>query len=125
MDWNSLTFSGEEGDCNTLSTCTPCSTNTVNIVFRIVWVVIVQHMSNVPDIFNERVSNLQQQVKTNGPLFSRVMLQEVALSKRLDQIHLIQVHGTVANPGPGVTLEMQLEQCQESRLLHSTREGTT
>lgn len=46
-----LTISSKEGDGSSICTGTTSSTNTMNIILRIVRVVIVEHMSNVADIF--------------------------------------------------------------------------
>lgn len=46
-----LTFSCEEGDGSAVATSSSCSTNSVNIVLRIVRVVIIEDMCNVSDIF--------------------------------------------------------------------------
>lgn len=48
---NQLTVSGEESDCGTGSAGTSSTTNTVDVVLRVVGVVIVQHMSNIAHIF--------------------------------------------------------------------------
>ena len=45
-----LTVSSKESDGGALTTGTSRTTDTVNIVFRIVWVIIVEHMSNVLDV---------------------------------------------------------------------------
>lgn len=49
------TLSSEEGDGGTLGTGTTSSTNTVDIVLRVVGVVVVQHMSDVANIFFTKV----------------------------------------------------------------------
>jgi hypothetical protein len=46
-----LTLSSEEGDSGTFGAGTTCTTNAVNIILRVVGIVIVQHMSNISDIF--------------------------------------------------------------------------
>lgn len=46
-----LTVSGEESDGSPIGTSTASSTNTMNVIFRVVGVVIVQHMSDVANIF--------------------------------------------------------------------------
>jgi hypothetical protein len=48
-----LTVSGEEGNGSTLGTGTSSTTNTVDIVLRVVGVIIVEHMSDVANIFSE------------------------------------------------------------------------
>lgn len=51
-----LTVGGEKGDCGTQSSCSTCSSNTVDIIFRVVGIVIVDHMSNVSHIFKYRLA---------------------------------------------------------------------
>jgi hypothetical protein len=46
-----LTICGEEGNGGANSSCTTGPANTVNIVLRIVWIVIVDHMRNIANIF--------------------------------------------------------------------------
>lgn len=46
-----LTVSGEERNGGTVGTSTTSTTNSVNVILRVVGVVIVQHMSDVTDIF--------------------------------------------------------------------------
>lgn len=45
------TLSSEEGNGGTLGTGTTSTTNTVDIVLRVVGVVVVQHVSDVTNIF--------------------------------------------------------------------------
>jgi hypothetical protein len=45
------TVSGKEGDGSSLLPSTTCTTNTMDIILRIVRVVIVEHMGNVSNIF--------------------------------------------------------------------------
>lgn len=47
-----LTVSGKKGNGGTLLASTTSTTNTVDIVLRIVGVVIVEHMRNVAHILN-------------------------------------------------------------------------
>lgn len=54
---NRLTFSGEKRDGGTQPSCTTCSTNTVNVILRVVGVIIVEHMSNVSHILKYRLAN--------------------------------------------------------------------
>jgi hypothetical protein len=51
--FDELTVSCEKSNGSTLETGTTSTTNTMNIIFRIVWVVIVEHMGDVTDIFIE------------------------------------------------------------------------
>ena len=46
-----LTISSKKSDGSSICTGTTSSTNTMNIILRIVRVVIVEHMSNIADIF--------------------------------------------------------------------------
>ena len=48
------TVSGKESDGGTLGTGTTSSTNTMDIILRVIWVVIVKHMSNVADILKSK-----------------------------------------------------------------------
>lgn len=49
-----LTVSGEEGNGGTLRASTASTANTVDVILRVVRVVVVQHMSDVANIFNEK-----------------------------------------------------------------------
>lgn len=49
-----LTVSGKEGDGCALGAGTASSANTVDVILRVVGVIIVQHMSNVAHIFEQR-----------------------------------------------------------------------
>ena len=51
-----LTVSCEEGDGSTLGPCSTSSAYAVNIVLRVIRIVIIEHMSDVADIFILRVS---------------------------------------------------------------------
>lgn len=46
-----LTVSGEESDGRSLRTSSASTTNSVNIILRIVGIVVVQHMGDVANIF--------------------------------------------------------------------------
>jgi hypothetical protein len=46
-----LTVCSEESDRSTLRTSTTSTTNAMDVVLRVVWVIIVQHMSDVLDVF--------------------------------------------------------------------------
>lgn len=48
-----LTVSGEEGDGSTLLASTTSTTNTVNVILRVVGIVIVEHMCNVAHILKD------------------------------------------------------------------------
>ena len=61
-----LTVSGEEGNSSSLSTGTTSTTNTMDIILRIVRVIIVQHMSNVADIFIDGLARARK-VYSNVP----------------------------------------------------------
>lgn len=63
-----LTVSGEQGNGGTLSARTAGSTNTVNIVLRIVRVVIVKHMSDVANIFKHTYVSKQSKCGKQGGL---------------------------------------------------------
>lgn len=54
-----LTVSGEQRDRSTRRSSTTSTTDTMNVVFRVVGIVIIEDMSNVLDIFN-RVSIQQK-----------------------------------------------------------------
>lgn len=45
-----LTFSSEERDGGTMSTSATSTANAMDVVFRVVRVIVVQDMSNVPNI---------------------------------------------------------------------------
>ena len=47
-----LTVSGEKGNRSPLGTGTTSSTNTMNIVLRVVRIIVIQNMCNVSDIFS-------------------------------------------------------------------------
>lgn len=49
-----LTVSGEEGDGGTRLASTTSTTNTVDVILRVVGVVIVEHMSDIAHILNEQ-----------------------------------------------------------------------
>ena len=57
---------GEESNGGTLCSCTTCSTNTVNIVLRVVGIVIVEDMSNVSNIFFYGLAISADAMKSNG-----------------------------------------------------------
>lgn len=61
------TVSGEESDCSSLLSSTTCTTNTMDIILRIVRVVIVEHMSNVSDIFIDGLARTEKIGIANGP----------------------------------------------------------
>jgi hypothetical protein len=48
-----LVISSEEGDGGTHGTSTTGTTNSVNVVFRVVGVIVVQHMCDVAHIFSK------------------------------------------------------------------------
>jgi hypothetical protein len=64
-----LTFSSEECDGGTLSSSTTCATNAMNVIFRVVGVVIVEHMSDISNILKQKVSVSQMESLTRrrGP----------------------------------------------------------
>ena len=47
-----LTLSGEESDSSAFASSATSTANAMDIVLRVVWVVIVEHMSNVLDVFD-------------------------------------------------------------------------
>jgi hypothetical protein len=51
VDGWKLTVSGEESNGGTLGSSTASSADTMNIILRVVGIVIVEHMSNVANIF--------------------------------------------------------------------------
>jgi hypothetical protein len=55
-----LTVSCEEGNGSTICTSTTSTTNTMDVILGIVRVVIVQHMSNVADIFIEGLARTKK-----------------------------------------------------------------
>lgn len=60
MDLGVLTLSGEESDGGTLTTGTGSTSDSVDVVLRIVWVVIVEHVSDVLDVFRQVLVNYCQ-----------------------------------------------------------------
>lgn len=56
------TVSSEERDSGTLGASTTGTANTMNIVFRVVWIIIVDHMSNVAHIFLSRKVSSRKRV---------------------------------------------------------------
>lgn len=58
------TVSCKEGDGGTLGTGTASTTNTMDIILRVVRVVIVQHMSNVADIFIDGLARTEKCIAT-------------------------------------------------------------
>lgn len=53
---NILTVSCEECDGSASLSSTTCSTNTMNIVLRIVGIIVIQNVSDITDILNERLA---------------------------------------------------------------------
>lgn len=51
-----LTLGGEKRDSRSLCAGTTGSPYTVDIVLRVIWIVIIQNMSDVTDVFIEHVS---------------------------------------------------------------------
>jgi hypothetical protein len=45
-----LTVSSKEGDGSSHLTGTSSTTDTMDVILRVIWIVIVKHMSNVSDI---------------------------------------------------------------------------
>ena len=45
------TVCSEEGDGSTSLTSTTCTTDTVDVILRVVGIVIVQHMSDIANVF--------------------------------------------------------------------------
>ena len=62
-----LTVSSKEGDCSSLGAGTTSSTNTVDIILRIVRVVIVEYVSNVAHILRKEVSRQKSSGYSNVP----------------------------------------------------------
>lgn len=58
--------------------------------------------------------------KAKDPCVSRVRL-DASLSGIHYKIHVVHVHGLAADRGPGVTLELQIEEVKKSRFHLSTR----
>jgi hypothetical protein len=73
------TVSGEERDGCALSAGTASSTNTMDVILRVVGVVIVEHMGNVAHIFetrkwlaNSEQLECKQRSSTNGWRMTRI-----------------------------------------------------
>jgi len=113
MRHGTLTVSGEEGDRGSLGTGATSSTDTVNIIFRVVRIVIVNHMSDVANIFNTlMLANraIVEKQRGLGPFLSRVRL-DATLSWTHFKIH----YGESVSWQPSRSwsnLGMQLEQVQ-------------
>lgn len=60
-----LTVSSEECDSSTLGACTAGTANAVDVVLRIIWIVIVEHMGNVAHVLmgeEERLADRKNKV---------------------------------------------------------------
>ena len=53
------TLSSEKGDGSTVGTSTTGTTDAVNVIFRVVRVVIVEHMGDIANILKERLASNQ------------------------------------------------------------------
>lgn len=66
-----LTVSGEEGNGSTLLAGTTSTTNTVDVILRVVGVVIVEHMCNVAHILKEyRLAGKKSMGYSNVPAWT-------------------------------------------------------
>lgn len=75
-----LTLRSEESDGGTLGTGTASSSDAMNVVFRVVRIIVVQHMGNVTDILREIISN-QSVRRAKKDQEGRVKLQYVACNR--------------------------------------------
>jgi hypothetical protein len=48
---NILTVSGEQSDGSTLAASTTGTADTMDIILRVVWIIVVEHMRDVLDVF--------------------------------------------------------------------------
>jgi hypothetical protein len=62
-----LVISSEKGNGGTHGTSTTGTTNSVNVVFRVVGIIVVQHVSDVAHIFTRMVSRRRRGVYSNVP----------------------------------------------------------
>lgn len=58
IEWNDQkrTVSGKERDRRSFGTRTACTPDTVHVILRVVWIVIIYDMGNVANILNSIVS---------------------------------------------------------------------
>jgi hypothetical protein len=62
-----LVISSEKGNGGTHGTSTTGTTNSVNVVFRVVGIIVVQHVSDVAHIFTRMVSRRRRGLYSNVP----------------------------------------------------------
>ena len=62
-----LTVSCEEGNSSTSATCSSGSAYAMNVILGVVGIVIVQHMSDISYILNERLASLPNVSYDQGP----------------------------------------------------------
>ena len=61
-----LTVSGEEGDCCSGGTGAASSANAMHVVFGVIGIVIVQHMSDIANVFTNRLANRERTKKSKA-----------------------------------------------------------
>ena len=88
----------------------------MNVVFRIVWVIIIEDMSNVLDIFNRvsknrDVSNQSSPVDVHWKQCLRMQVS-IGLSASTNNSHIYPGPEMAFHNGPEVSSDMQLEQIE-------------